>query len=239
MGNSVERFMFQPPKPFNPSNFHDVDMMGGVAVKIFTPCTLSNKNEWIVYCHANATNITQIGVNMQRLARATRRKVIAVEYPGYSTVTPETPSARDSVVAVTRICNMLKENNQKIILVGRSIGTGVASQVVKNVYIDLLVLISPFQSIEKMVAMRVEQPLAWILAGGLYDSEEILKQFKNPVLMMHGDMDTVIPCVHSINLKKVLPNPKSMLVVMPNIDHNNLPWELMCVDIANFINKHM
>lgn len=237
MGNAIERFMFQPPTPYNPSNFRDISMMEGVAVRIFTPCTLSDKNEWIVYCHANATNITQIGVNMQRLARATRRKVIAVEYPGYSTVTPEKPSARDSVVSVTRICNMLREKNQKIILIGRSIGSGVASQVVKNVYIDLLVLISPFQSMEKMVVMRVGQPLAWMLAGGLYDSEETLKRFKNPVLLMHGDMDTMIPCVHSIKLRKVIPNSK--LAVMPNIDHNNLPWEFMCRDIADFINKHM
>lgn len=230
--------MFQPPSLYHPNAIRDIHMIRGVPVRIFRPGTIADKrNEFIVYCHANATNLTQIGVNMQRLARSTQRVVIAVEYPGYSTNTPDSPSARKSVVSVARVCKAIQDGHPgcKIILVGRSIGTGVATQVLTHVRADLLVLISPFQSIEKMVARKTGQPLAWFIAGGVYDSEKILQHFKKPVLILHGDLDEVIPCIQGFNLSKTCPN--CTFELMPNVDHNILPWEKISASISMFINK--
>lgn len=77
--------------------------------------------------------------------------VISLEYPGYS-VYEGTPSAdrvvSDAIYVYDFLTKLLGIGNESIFVVGRSLGTFVASSLAANRPVRALALISPFVSIK-------------------------------------------------------------------------------------------
>ena len=79
--------------------------------------------------------------------------VIAMEYSGYSIYKGETSSETikaDSIHLYDYIVNTLGFREENIIIMGRSIGTGIALEWMQKVKPGALVLISPFASIKSL-----------------------------------------------------------------------------------------
>lgn len=76
-----------------------------------------------------------------------------MEYQGYSIYPGSTSTEaikQDSLYIYQYITNKLGFNRKNIILMGRSIGTGVALELMQTVNPGALVLISPFSSIKSL-----------------------------------------------------------------------------------------
>ena len=78
---------------------------------------------------------------------------MAVEYPGYS-IYKGKPNARivreDALHVYQYMTSKLGFQEQNIIVMGRSIGTGIALELMQKVKPGALVLISPFASIKSL-----------------------------------------------------------------------------------------
>jgi hypothetical protein len=102
---------------------------------------------------------------------------------------------------------------------GRSLGTGLATNLAVQTPPDLLVLVSAYSS---MVAVAA-QHYGWVPSALLrypLRTDLMLPQVKNPVLLVHGGLDTLIPPSHSEVLHALVPQSEFLLV--PEAGHNDI-----------------
>jgi hypothetical protein len=76
-------------------------------------------------------------------------------------------------------------DSRKIIVTGRSLGTGPAVHAGTKCKIGVLILISPFMSI-KMVAKNLAGKLGELLVKERFNNVEKADKIKSPVLILHG-----------------------------------------------------
>ena len=108
---------------------------------------------------------------------------------------------------------------ENVILIGRSIGTGVAVEsAAKFPRIKGMILISAFLSIRD-VTQHVAGPMAKYFVSDIFKNNKIIEKIKCPTLFIHGKKDQLIPCIHSLNLYKQATCSKK-LVLADEMSHN-------------------
>ena len=85
----------------------------------------------------------------------------------------------------------IKEEN--IIIYGESLGTGVATEIAQNKNFAGVILESPFTSM--IDAGKTKYPFFPIrlLLKDKYESDKKIKNIKSPILIMHGEVDGIVP----------------------------------------------
>jgi alpha-beta hydrolase superfamily lysophospholipase len=85
---------------------------------------------------------------------------------------------------------ILEEN---IIIYGESLGTGVATEIAQNKNFAGVILESPFTSM--VTAGKSKYPIFPIklLLKDKYESDKKIKNIKSPILIMHGEVDKIVP----------------------------------------------
>ncbi len=113
-------------------------------------------------------------------------------------------------------------SEDKIILYGRSLGSGVAARIASWNRPRLLILDSPYFSFyHNIKRYAFITPLKWILR---YDirTDQYLQTVTAPVHILHGDQDRLIPYAQSMQLKSLYPDKISLHGIV-GAGHNNLP----------------
>ena len=99
---------------------------------------------------------------------------------------------KDAKGAVKWLINkgVKKEN---IVIYGESLGTGVATEISQNNNFAGIILESPFTSM--VAAARSKYPIfpVGLLLKDKYESDKKIKNIKSPILIMHGEVDTIVP----------------------------------------------
>jgi acetyl esterase/lipase len=118
-----------------------------------------NSKYLLLYFHASGEDIKSAHGLLNYLRNSYQTNVIAMEYPGYSifkgSVSAEEVN-RNARVVYQFVTNKLGFQERNIVVVGRSIGTGVALELLrggnegKTPHPRCLVLISPFTSIKNL-----------------------------------------------------------------------------------------
>ena len=129
--------------------------------------------------------------------------MLAMEYPGYGIYQSETPSEESILRDAEKVFNYITEEigikRKRIIVMGRSIGSGAATHVAAKFKPGAFVLVSAFTSI-KAVASNLFGFLAKIIIQERFDNLTLIKKVKSPTLLIHGKIDTTIPFSHSEKL---------------------------------------
>ena len=103
-----------------------------------------------IYAHGNATDIGRCHMPLRRLAFRLRVHILVVEYPGYG-IAPGRPTEETVVENITAAYMHLHEKwdvpKDRIIMMGRSIGTGPCIDVASLHEVGGLVSVSGFTSI--------------------------------------------------------------------------------------------
>jgi len=105
----------------------------------------------------------------------------------------------------------------RVVLHGRSIGGGVASQLASDRPSAVLIMQSSPSSIRRMAARFL---LPWFLVRDPFDSVSVLRNYKQPVLVMHGNIDKIVPPSHAKRLAKAADD---YTLIFYDVDHNTLP----------------
>ena len=123
----------------------------------------------------------------------------------------------------------------KVILYGRSLGSGVAAYLSSVRKTDGIILVSPYDS---MVNMAREQfPLfpAGMLLRHRFDSVKYLADYKGPVSIIYGGSDKIIPGRRTKALIENI-NGQKEVVLIEGADHNDIAgFELYGRTIQEFI----
>ncbi len=90
-------------------------------------------------------------------------------------------------------------------VMGRSLGSGVASYLAGQRPVDRLVLVTPFDSMAEVAATHYPWlPVRWLLRES-YDSARHLARRRGNTLLIRAGADTVIPPAHADRLAAALP----------------------------------
>ena len=155
--------------------------------------------------HGNADNVASF-VPLQRWLASAGIGSYSVEYRGYSGRGSGWPSERglyeDGEAAFELARREEGIDAKDMIVLGSSIGTGIASHVAATFNPKALILLSPYTSLTEMVR---EMPLFGYLSPFLWyefpSLKNIAKLRDTCVIAAHGHRDTVIPFQHSLRLR--------------------------------------
>jgi alpha-beta hydrolase superfamily lysophospholipase len=204
-----------------------------------------NPNIHIIYFHGNAEST--IFAVKRTTPLTSMYHVYCIEYPCYSDVCPvENLHPETFWPYITDTVNNLfleihKKPNQKIILYGRSIGTGVVGELLyREKYIrettHKIILETPFTSLADILTDKVGQLLSdmftdklhWTLDNKTHFSEINITQ---PVLIFAGEKDSLTPLSHAKKLHQII---KTSSLIVKNYGHI-IPFTELENDIDNFL----
>lgn len=174
----------------------------------------------IFYLHGNAGSLESWGA-VAKLYTDMNYDVFILDYRGFGKsegkITGEKQLFEDNQIAYNKVKERYKEED--IILLGYSIGTGLAAKLASENNPKLLILQAPFYSFTKMLSEQFYFP-AFILKYKLH-TNEYLKQCKCPVVVFHGDKDEIVDYKWSVKLKEEFKD-KIKLITLQGENHNEI-----------------
>jgi pimeloyl-ACP methyl ester carboxylesterase len=175
----------------------------------------------VAYFHGNGEDLAD-SVPMISLLRSLGMGVLAVEYPGYG-IADGSPSERGAYAAAESALLWLRAEREigpeRVVLLGQSLGTGVASEMAKRGFGARLVLISPFTSVTEM-ARRTFPLFPASFVRHPFDTEAKAPAIALPVLIIHGTEDEVVPFAMGERLASSFPH--AQLIPIAGGQHNDL-----------------
>eukprot|EP00397_Hematodinium_sp_SG-2012_P055189 GEMP01067161.1.p1 GENE.GEMP01067161.1~~GEMP01067161.1.p1 ORF type:complete len:309 (+),score=35.99 GEMP01067161.1:101-1027(+) len=147
--------------------------------------------------------------------------VVSFEYPGYgvcSAKTSEVEILRRGRIFLRYIKEGLHWPLESTKLVGRSVGTFVATRLALEFPVCGLILISPFISIRRVAVDRFGIVGHFISSDRM--SNEMIEKVTCPILLFHGENDKLVNPSHSHFLMTKIRHEMKMLVVCPGMGHN-------------------
>lgn len=178
----------------------------------------------LVWFHGNAGNIGHRVENIKLLHERVKANIFIFDYRGYGRsqgAPDENGTYLDGEAALALVREKLGEAGaETVVLFGRSLGAAVAAEMATRFPAQALILESPFVSIAAMA--RLYFPLLPVgpFLRTRYDVEEKIRNVKVPVLVLHGDRDTIVPFEHGKLVFAAAPEPKQFYSI-PGADHND------------------
>ena len=159
-----------------------------------------------------------------------------MQYRGYGNSTGEPTEANlyaDSLIVFDKI----KQRHHSISVIGRSLGSGVATYLAANRKIHKLALITPYDSIEAMAQSLFPLFPMSILLQDKYNALAHAQQIKAPTLLLIAENDQTIPLAHSQKLANAFAYFQALSVIIPDSNHNNISYHpLYITQLQQFIN---
>lgn len=176
----------------------------------------------LLWCHGNAGNIIHRLENLAELYRI-GLSVFIFDYRGYGRSEGK-PSEeglyQDALAAYSYLVDRRGVRPERLVLFGRSLGASVAGEIASRKPAAGLILESPFPSIAAMARAHYGGlPMHWLLSGR-FPLAERLARVTMPVLVIHGDYDTIVPIELGREVFAAAREPKSFYVI-EGADHNN------------------
>ncbi|WP_008311552.1 alpha/beta hydrolase [Leptolyngbya sp. PCC 6406] len=209
------------PQPASYDDSGDIIKLPVTAEEQISARYLSNPDATytLLYIHGNAEDLGDVAPLLERL-QSWGFSIFAYDYRGYGTSDGH-PSERnayqDAEAAYTYLTQQLHVPPEHIIVYGRSVGSGSATQLATRYEVAGLILESSFTSIFRVV---VPVPL---LPFDKFPNLSRLSQVNCPVLVMHGQADDTIPMHHGQTLYEAASEPKMALWV-EGAGHNDFTW---------------
>lgn len=175
----------------------------------------------ILYLHGNAGNLSFCGEVLANWQRHLNAPAFIVDYPGYGR-SNGTPSETSCYAAADAAYDWLTQVRGKpaedLLIVGESLGGGIAVDLASRRPHGALVLLCPFMSMPEM-AQEVYPwlPGRWLVRTQFNNLAKINK-CRQPILIAHGTADGIVPFSQGERLFAAANEPKSFLS-MPGQGH--------------------
>jgi uncharacterized protein len=176
----------------------------------------------LVYFHGNGEQLADVAGLLEEFA-ARGVGTLGVEYPGYGLGHEGAATEANLYADTERALEHLRElgvSPERTVLVGHSLGSGVAAEMALRGHARRLVLLAPYTSMVDMARI-----VAWMLPVRLlvrdrYDTLAKAPRIKLPVLILHGAKDDVIPVDMGRRLSMAF--ARARVEIIPHAGHNDL-----------------
>lgn len=173
----------------------------------------------VVYFGGNAEDVSS---SLPELAAAfPQRAVYAMHYRGYggSTGTPGERALQQDALA---LFDKVRERHADIVVMGRSIGSGIAVPLATQRPVSRLVLVTPFDSLATLAAPLFPWlPIRWLLLDR-FDSARLAPAVKAPTLVLVAGQDEIVPRASTERLVQRFAPGIATMTVVPGAGHNTI-----------------
>jgi alpha-beta hydrolase superfamily lysophospholipase len=211
-------FTYQYPFDFEEKTFEMED--GGIINSIHFK--VPNSRGVIYYLKGNSRSIKGWGKFAKDFV-SNGYDFFMMDYRGFGKSTGKRTEQKlynDAQILYKWVANQYTED--KIVVYGRSLGSGIAARVASWNNPKMLILDSPYYSFYHQIKRYgAFLPLRWFLRYQIR-TDQFLKKITFPVFIIHGTKDRLIPFEHSERLRKINPELIQLLEV-DGAGHNNLP----------------
>ncbi|HEY2149120.1 MAG TPA: alpha/beta hydrolase [Pirellulales bacterium] len=230
-----------PDGSWQPSNldFEDAQFAAADGTRLngwFLPC--DHPRAVLLVAHGNGGNLTH-RIDMLRELHRLRAAVMIFDYRGYgrSEGSPnEAGILSDARGARAWLAKRAGVTESRVVLVGESLGTGVAVDLAAADGARGLILVSAFTSLPDAAASHYPWLPVRILMRNRLDSLSKIGRYHGPLLAMHGDADRIVPFPLGRRLFDAANEPKR-LVVARGSDHNDPPSDEFYKAVDQFLDS--
>lgn len=181
----------------------------------------ANPKGVVLFFHGNGDAIPTV-IPLVEMLLERGYDVVVPDYRSYGKssgrITAETVLHDDMALVYRYTVDHYAESD--IILYGKSIGTGFAVPLAAANNPRLVILESPFYSLQDLVQKRIKLYPIWIL-NYQFRSDNYISEVGSPVIVIHGDRDIVIPHEQGVRLYDQIMAEKELLIV-PGAGHESL-----------------
>jgi pimeloyl-ACP methyl ester carboxylesterase len=175
--------------------------------------------EALIYFGGNAEDVSR---DMPAFSIAFPNDAIyLLHYPGYGG-SPGSPSEQAIFADALALFDRVHAEHRNIVVVGRSLGTGVAVRVASLRPVSRLVLVTPYDSLGDIAAHNYPYlPVRWLLRDK-YESWRYAPQVTAPTRIIVAEQDEVIPRSSTDRLRTRFKAGIVSFVVVPGVGHNTI-----------------
>lgn len=211
-------FQFQFSAPFKENN---LKLASGGTINYLIFNQSSSKGS-ILYFHGNAGSLRTWGQVASEIAKNTELSVWIMDFPGYGKSSGPLPKNEKLLVEMSNaIRNEISQTmpNLPIVAFGRSVGTGVATNLAAMKLVNALILETPYKSLAKLAHEIFPFLPEFISRFDLDNERQLPLTGSMPVLILHGTSDRVIPYSHGKHLSVL---KQIQFISIQGGEHNNL-----------------
>ena len=147
--------------------------------------------------------------------------IYLAHYRGYGGSSGK-PSEVALVADALALFDQVQTSHKTIVVVGRSLGSGVAVQLASLRPVERLVLVTPYDSIQELAARQFPYfPVRWLLQDK-FESWRYASQITAPTLVLAAEQDEVIPRASTESLFKQFRDGVAALKVVRGTSHNTI-----------------
>ena len=154
--------------------------------------------------------------------------VYTMHYRGYSGSTGK-PSELALHSDARALYDHVKQKHSEIIVVGRSLGSGLATPLSADNDVYRLVLITPFDSMVNVAKHHYPLLPVRLFLLDRYESLHHAPKVKAPTLILIAESDQVVPSRLAVNLGNAFREGNCWSMVLPKTDHNSLTLPTLVV----------
>ncbi len=212
-----KEYSFRFKQNFEELNFKTDDnvLLNGILFKA------DSSRGLIFYLHGNAGSLRSWGKIAENYTDL-NYDLFMLDYRGFGksegTISSQDQIYKDLQTVYDNIKTKYDEN--KIIVLGYSIGTGPATKIASLNHPKLLILQAPYYSLTDMMKHNYPIIPTFILKYK-FETNKSIKECKMPIVIFHGDKDEVIYYESSIKLKELI-KKTDRLIILNGQGHNGM-----------------
>jgi uncharacterized protein len=193
----------------------------------------------ILYCHGNGTHVAFHAEFLAWMRNEFQVSIFAFDYRGYGR-SAGTPSEKgileDAEAAQEWLARRAGIQKQDIVLMGRSLGGGIAMHLAAEHGARGVILQSTFTSLPDAAAHQYPWAPIRLLMRNRYDSLTRLNRYSGPLFISHGTADSIIPFAHGQKLFAAATGPKEFFEIAGG-DHNDAEPEHYIPALRKFLDS--
>ena len=164
------------------------------------------------------------------------KTIYLTKYRGYGN-SDGTPAEQSFYEDALNIFDTLKTTHNSVAVIGRSLGTGVATYLAANRHVSKLVLVSPYDSLEAIAVKLFYLFPVRLLLHDKFDSISRASAIKSNTLVIIAKGDIIVEESHTNTLIDAFDKDIVTSVVIENHDHNSVIFSKEYYDsLRNFLN---
>lgn len=178
----------------------------------------------VIYWHGNGGNLS-LWLDVLADIHLRGFSVLAVDYRGYGG-SEGSPTERgiylDAQAVTAHYQQNLRRADVPTLYWGRSLGCSVASHAARATPPDAVILESPFSNIRSLFAGNPLMTGLGLFASYRFPTSDHLKGYSGPLLVIHGDADSIIPFRAGRQVYEAAASGRKTFVVLEGADHNDV-----------------
>ena len=237
MGSLINKILFMPPLKVHEDSQEeneDIELTTIHKSKIKVKKIIKNqKYLYMLISHGNAEDIYAVYEWVNKiLVNFVNVNIIMYEYTGYGIDQEkfgcsEQYCYNDADTVYNYITKDLHVPSERIVIFGRSLGSGPSCYLAEKYPVGGLILNSGFMSV-----FRVAFKFRWTLPGDMFPNIDRIKNVECPVCIVHSIKDEIVPFYHAREMYKNCKNKFPPLFI-DGTSHNTID------KISDDVYKHM